>query len=67
MFLSRWVCTILSLFPRIPEHLTPNNAVRLLEGIDESYHWLSHHGRSDEKLDQLAIVEHATIDRWLIF
>lgn len=67
MFLSRWVCTILSLFPRIPEHLTPNNAVRSLEGIDESYHSLSHHGRSDEKLDQLAFVEHATIDRWADF
>lgn len=40
------------------------NAVRALEGVDESYHSLSHHGQSGEKLEQLAIVEKATIDRW---
>ncbi|MGJ8695635.1 MAG: DUF1552 domain-containing protein [Verrucomicrobiaceae bacterium] len=40
------------------------NSVRSLEGVDESYHSLSHHGRSEEKLEQLAIVEQATIDRW---
>ncbi|MEJ6561706.1 MAG: DUF1552 domain-containing protein [Akkermansiaceae bacterium] len=43
------------------------NSVRALEGVDESYHSLSHHGRSEEKLDQLAIVEQATIDRWADF
>lgn len=43
------------------------NSVRSLEGVDESYHSLSHHGRSEEKLDQLAIVEQATIDRWADF
>jgi len=41
-----------------------HNRVRALEGVDESYHSLSHHGRSDEKLDQLAIVEQGVIDRW---
>ena len=40
------------------------NAVRALEGVEESYHSLSHHGQSGEKLEQLAIVEKATIDRW---
>jgi hypothetical protein len=42
----------------------PDTSVRALEGVDESYHSLSHHGQSGEKLDQLAIVEQATIDRW---
>lgn len=43
------------------------NSVRALDGVDESYHSLSHHGQSAEKLDQLAIVEQATIDRWADF
>ena len=43
------------------------NSVRSLEGVDESYHSLSHHGQSSDKLDQLAIVEKATIDRWADF
>ena len=40
------------------------NTVKALEGVDESYHGLSHHGRDEEKLDQLAIVEQAMIDTW---
>jgi hypothetical protein len=44
-----------------------HNTVRALEGVDESYHSLSHHGQSGEKLDQLAIVEQAVIDRWADF
>ncbi len=44
-----------------------HNTVRALEGVDESYHTLSHHGRSEEKLKQLAIVEQAVIDRWADF
>ncbi len=40
------------------------NSVRSLEGVEESYHSLSHHGQSSEKLDQLAVVEQATIDVW---
>ncbi|MFT6178513.1 MAG: hypothetical protein ACJAQT_000585 [Akkermansiaceae bacterium] len=43
------------------------NSVRSLEGVEESYHSLSHHGQSSEKLDQLAVVEQATIDRWADF
>jgi len=44
-----------------------HNTVRALDGVDESYHSLSHHGRSEEKLEQLAIVEQAVIDRWADF
>ena len=40
------------------------NTVKALEGVDESYHGLSHHGRDEEKLEQLAIVEKAMIDTW---
>ncbi|MDF1824979.1 MAG: DUF1552 domain-containing protein [Verrucomicrobiales bacterium] len=40
------------------------NAVSALEGVEEGYHSLSHHGRDEEKLDQLAIVEQAMIDEW---
>ncbi len=44
-----------------------SNPVRGLKGVDESYHSLSHHGRSSKKIDQLAIVEQATIDSWADF
>lgn len=38
-----------------------------LEGVDEGYHNLSHHGRDDDKLDQLSIVENAIIGEWADF
>ncbi len=44
-------------------HVT-GNAVTGLEGVEESYHGLSHHGLDDRKLAQLAIVEQAAIDEW---
>lgn len=44
-------------------HCTGNN-VGALEGVEQSYHTLSHHGRDEEKLEQLAIVEQAMIDAW---
>ncbi|MFC5049465.1 DUF1552 domain-containing protein [Rubritalea spongiae] len=44
-------------------HCTGNN-VRALEGVEESYHALSHHGKNPEKLEQLSIVEKTTIDNW---
>jgi hypothetical protein len=44
-------------------HVSGNN-VSGLEGVDESYHGLSHHGMDDEKLEQLAIVENAVIGEW---
>jgi len=44
-------------------HITGNN-VNGIEGVDESYHNLSHHGLDAEKLRQLAIVEQAAISEW---
>lgn len=44
-------------------HVTGNN-VNGIQGVDESYHNLSHHGMDDEKLRQLAVVEQAAIDSW---
>ncbi|MEW6303887.1 MAG: DUF1552 domain-containing protein [Verrucomicrobiota bacterium] len=40
------------------------NSVQGIEGVDESYHNLSHHGLNDEKLRQLALVEQAVINEW---
>ncbi len=44
-------------------HVT-GNAVNGIEGVNTSYHNLSHHGLDEDKLRQLAIVEKATIDQW---
>lgn len=44
-------------------HVT-GNAVTGLDGVDESYHGLSHHGMNEEKLRQLAIVEQGMINEW---
>jgi hypothetical protein len=44
--------------------LGSGNGVIPLEGVDEGYHSLSHHGRDEEKLDQLAIIENAIIAEW---
>jgi hypothetical protein len=44
-------------------HVSGNN-VQGIEGVDESYHTLSHHGQDDEKLDQLARVEQGIVDQW---
>ena len=42
-----------------------NNGQRVpLQGVDQGYHSLSHHGRDEEKLTQLAIVEEAQIVAW---
>ena len=48
-------------------HMPGNAKVGNLEGVDEGYHSLSHHGRDEEKLDQLAIVEQAVINEWARF
>jgi len=40
------------------------NGVTALEGVDEGYHGLSHHGLDEEKLRQLAIVETAMVAAW---
>lgn len=44
-------------------HVT-GNTVTSLDGVDESYHGLSHHGRDEDKLRQLTIVEQAMVDEW---
>lgn len=44
-------------------HITGNN-VQGIEGVDESYHNLSHHGMDNEKLAQLAIVEQGVVNAW---
>lgn len=43
------------------------NSVSDIEGVDESYHNLSHHGMDDEKLQQLSIVEQGVINEWAGF
>ncbi len=35
-----------------------------LAGVEEGYHSLSHHGRDEQKLSQLAIVEEAQVAAW---
>lgn len=35
-----------------------------LEGVEEGYHQLSHHGLDEAKISQLAIVEQAQIESW---
>jgi hypothetical protein len=47
-------------------HVTGNN-VRGIEGVDDSYHNLSHHGMDEEKLRQLALVEEAAVGEWGAF
>ena len=42
-------------------------AVSGIDGVDESYHGLSHHGRDGDKLEQLALVEQAMINEWANF
>ncbi|QTN33761.1 DUF1552 domain-containing protein [Akkermansiaceae bacterium] len=44
-------------------HCAGNN-VRALDGVEEAYHSLSHHGQNPKKLEQLAIVEKTTVDNW---
>jgi len=47
-------------------HVT-GNSVQGIEGVDESYHTLSHHGMDEDKLAQLARVEQAAINEWAAF
>ncbi len=44
-------------------HVTGNN-VNGIEGVDESYHNLSHHGMDEHKLAQLSIVEQGAVNEW---
>lgn len=45
-------------------HLGSGSGVVPIDGVDEGYHSLSHHGLDDEKLEQLAIIETAIIASW---
>lgn len=48
----------------ITYHLGGGGGVVPLEGVKEGYHALSHHGRDEEKLEQLALVEGAIVGAW---
>ena len=48
-------------------HTGAGNGKLPLEGVEEGYHNLSHHGRDPSKLEQLAIVEEAQIRAWGAF
>ncbi len=45
-------------------HIPGAGGVIPIEGVDEGYHALSHHGLDEGKLSQLAIVEGAILERW---
>ncbi|MFK7766143.1 MAG: DUF1552 domain-containing protein [Mariniblastus sp.] len=45
-------------------HLGGGGGVVPIDGVEEGYHGLSHHGLNGEKLEQLAIVEGAIIAAW---
>lgn len=45
-------------------HLGGSGGVVPLPHVEEGYHSLSHHGRDEDKLDQLAIVEEAIVGAW---
>lgn len=48
-------------------HMPGAGGVIPIQGVDEGYHSLSHHGRDEEKLAQLALVETAIINCWADF
>lgn len=45
-------------------HLPAGGGVIPIEGVDEGYHSLSHHGLDEDKLAQLALVEAAIVAQW---
>lgn len=45
-------------------HLPGSGGVVPVDGVAEGYHSLSHHGRDEEKLAQLALVESAMLTQW---
>lgn len=48
----------------ITVHLNGEGGAVPIEGVDEGYHNLSHHGRDEEKLDQLTLVETELVRKW---
>ena len=45
-------------------HIPGNASVKNFDGVDQGYHSLSHHGRDEEKIDQLTLVEQAIVNEW---
>ncbi len=45
-------------------HIPGAGGVIPIEGVDQGYHNLSHHGRDETKLAQLALVETAIVNQW---
>ena len=45
-------------------HMDPKGGVLPIEGVEEGHHTLSHHGRDDDKIKQLALIEMAIIKEW---
>jgi hypothetical protein len=45
-------------------HLGGSGGVVPIEGVEEGYHSLSHHGQDDDKLRQLALVEGEIVRAW---
>lgn len=45
-------------------HLGGSGGVVPIDGVSEGYHTLSHHGRDEDKMAQLAIVEEAIVASW---
>ncbi len=45
-------------------HMDGANEVLPIEGVDEGYHSLSHHGKDPEKIAQLALIEKELVCSW---
>lgn len=45
-------------------HIPGAGGVIPIDGVDQGYHNLSHHGRDETKLAQLALVETAIVNQW---
>ncbi len=48
----------------ITVHLNGEGGAVPIEGVEEGYHNLSHHGLDEEKLDQLTLVETELVRKW---
>lgn len=45
-------------------HMRGGNSRIPIEGVDQGYHSLSHHGRDEEKMSQLALIETQIVGTW---
>ena len=48
-------------------HMRHRYGVNALDGVDEDHHTLSHHGRNEEKIEQLALIENYIMESWADF